>query len=182
MFRPSFLSSTCSRQGAARLDRTQAPGASGSFCAMPSNARAGKRFACLRSHDPVCDLVFRLKRAIPGLGARDGEQRKLWRAEMETCWVGFWHDRVENPAGSAFAVADSRLPAGYQPQCWAPLPVLPELLRVLHGIAAPPWSVARAVADRAPVRTLSSMASGRKRPCSLSFCSSDLNHCRDSNG
>lgn len=40
-------------------------------------------FRLLTPTIPVCDLVFRLKRAIPGLGARDGEQRKLWRTEME---------------------------------------------------------------------------------------------------
>jgi hypothetical protein len=54
---------------------------------------------------------------------------------------------------------------GYQlaisPDAGQSLPVLPELLRVLHGIAAPPWSVPRAVADRSQVRTMSSMASGR---------------------
>jgi ribonuclease P protein component len=32
---------------------------------------------------PACDLVLRLKQALRGPWARDGEQRKIWRAEME---------------------------------------------------------------------------------------------------
>lgn len=31
-----------------------------------------------------CDLVFRLKQALPGIRAGDGERRRIWRAEMET--------------------------------------------------------------------------------------------------
>ena len=31
-----------------------------------------------------CDLVLRLTRPVPGVNARDGAQRKIWRAEIET--------------------------------------------------------------------------------------------------
>ncbi|MCC7312128.1 MAG: ribonuclease P protein component [Sulfuritalea sp.] len=40
-------------------------------------------FRLLAPAIPPCDLVLRLKQALPGFGARDGEQRKIWRAEME---------------------------------------------------------------------------------------------------
>lgn len=41
-------------------------------------------FRLVASAIPPCDLVLRLKRPVPGAGARDRAQRMAWRTEMET--------------------------------------------------------------------------------------------------
>jgi ribonuclease P protein component len=41
-------------------------------------------FRLFASSMPSCDLVLRLKQALPGVRARDDERRKIWRTEMET--------------------------------------------------------------------------------------------------
>ncbi len=46
--------------------------------------QAREAFRLLAPSIPPCDIVLRLKQALPGLRARDGERRKIWRAEMET--------------------------------------------------------------------------------------------------
>jgi RNase P protein component len=83
MFRPSFLSSTCSRR--ARLGLIVPKRLARAAALRNAIKRQGSgSVSPARALDPPCDLVLRLKQALPGLRARDGEQRKIWRAEMET--------------------------------------------------------------------------------------------------
>ena len=41
-------------------------------------------FRLIVTEIPPCDLILRLTRPVKGVMARDNEQRKAWRGEMET--------------------------------------------------------------------------------------------------
>jgi ribonuclease P protein component len=41
-------------------------------------------FRLAASAIPPCDMVLRLTRPVKGVGSKDGAQRKIWRAEIET--------------------------------------------------------------------------------------------------
>ncbi|MCX7149130.1 MAG: ribonuclease P protein component, partial [Rhodocyclales bacterium] len=41
-------------------------------------------FRLIAAEIPSCDLILRLTRPVKGVMARDGEQRKGWRREMES--------------------------------------------------------------------------------------------------